>query len=270
MHAPCVRVVARCLSQQNNDPQGKPNEDYLLVDPANGIFIVCDGVTRLPVDGCYPQPSPSAQAAAIFATATHRVLAGGVPAIAPDMTLRTAIAAGNAAVADLNALHGHAIDYLEHDFAGTVAIVGLIAGPALHYAYLGDCAGYTAVVGSARRCTEPQTAHVAQYRTNIGTSRAATLEIRRAIRNHPEHPYGFGVFTGEPAALDFVTCGQLALSPGQTILLASDGLAPLLDRRLAEVYDRLPSEIIALAEQLDVALGLRSDDKTLVSIQILE
>src|SRR3979409_5632 len=39
----------------------KPNEDYAVVDNKELIYIVCDGVTRFPVKGSYPRPSPAAK-----------------------------------------------------------------------------------------------------------------------------------------------------------------------------------------------------------------
>jgi hypothetical protein len=52
-----TRIVARSASKPNNLNYYKPNEDYIIVDDINQIYIICDGVTRDLINGKYPEPS---------------------------------------------------------------------------------------------------------------------------------------------------------------------------------------------------------------------
>ena len=66
------RIVARSETRRSNQYYYKPNEDYLIVDNRNRIYIICDGVTRNLIVGRYPDPSPSYLAAKAFAESVHR------------------------------------------------------------------------------------------------------------------------------------------------------------------------------------------------------
>ena len=75
------------------------------------------------------------------------------------------------------------------------------------------------------------------------------------------------MFTGEATALEWVEWGQHALGPGRTLILASDGLAPYLDRCPRGLADASPAYIRADADQLDAQLNLRSDDTAIILIR---
>lgn len=117
---------ASYTTQQNQSGTDKPNEDYVLVDEAHHLYIVCDGVTRTPVNGRYPLPSPAAEASRRFAEATYKALLEVLPDHPPRHCLEQAVTIGNEAVRAYNTQRFVHIDYVENDFAGTVAIIALI------------------------------------------------------------------------------------------------------------------------------------------------
>ena len=96
----------------------------------------------------------------------------------------------------------------------------------------------------------------------------ATLTIRREFRNNKQSAFGYGVFTGEPQALEFVEYGQIPLAAGQTIVLASDGVAPLFDSAPQMLYETSPEAILAEAEEFEAGQKMRSDDKAVIIVQI--
>jgi serine/threonine protein phosphatase PrpC len=248
-------------TRQNLSGTDKPNEDYVLADAEHHLYIICDGVTRTLIDGRYPLPSPAAEASQVFATTAHQMLLDSVGA-APRDRLTRAVTSGNEAVAAYNARRFTHIDYIGSDFGGTVGIIALIEGDLLHYAYIGDCGGYLIRQSTITAFTYPQTAQIAQhYRKHT------TLQIRRDIRNNRSHPYCYGVFTGQPTALDCVEYGEFMLRSGDTIALISDGLAPYFD---SSPPLPLPSvdEIISAMEQIEREQKLRSDDKTVILVDI--
>lgn len=254
--------------KKNRERRDKPNEDFILADDANSIYIVCDGVTRSPVKGKYPHHSPSAQAARIFAEVARHVLVETLPFVSPPQALIKAVEKGNDGIAEFNRHEFESIDYLENDLAGTVAIVGVIAGDVFHYASIGDCLGYIVSNDKSVGFTHSQTEMVAAYRRKVGFVRDATLRIRRDIRNNKAHPWGFGVLTGESAALDFVEQGDIALHGGETIILASDGVAHLFQSSVQFGDGVVAGLLIQRAERAEKELGIRSDDKAVIVIRI--
>jgi serine/threonine protein phosphatase PrpC len=247
-------------TKQNQSGTDKPNEDYVLVQPP--VYIVCDGVTRTLIDNRYPIPSPAAEASRIFAHAALEALFQSGSNL-PVERLKEAVAIGNQAVGVYNRGRFSEIDYLQNDFAGTVAIIALIENQTLHYAYIGDCAGYLIRDGSISSFTHPQTEKIATYPHNY-----TIVQIRRDIRNNTAHDFCYGVFTGEETSLACVEYGEIPLQTGDEIILISDGLAPYFD---ATPPLPLPSleEIITAMEGIERETRIRSDDKTIIRVEMV-
>ena len=96
------RIVARSETRRNNQSYYKPNEDYLIVNDRNRIYIICDGVTRNLIDGRYPDPSPSYSAAKTFAESVHRNILLNLYSGNPFQNLTSAVMYGNYGIAQLN------------------------------------------------------------------------------------------------------------------------------------------------------------------------
>lgn len=246
-------------TKQNQSGTDKPNEDYLLVQ--HPVYIVCDGVTRTLIDNRYPLPSPAAEASQVFAHATMDILLKNQGSI-PSQRLNEAVSIGNQAVGAYNRERFSEIDYLQNDFAGTVGIIALIEDKTLHYAYIGDCAGYLIRNGNLSTFTYPQTTKIA-----ISPHHYTTLQIRRDIRNNTAHEFCYGVFTGEETALACVEYGEIPLQANDEVILVSDGLAPYFD---GSPSLPLPSNeaIIAAMEQIERETRIRSDDKTIIRVEV--
>lgn len=260
-----------CSIERNRHPgpdgeQDKPLEDYLIKDDTNGIFIVCDGVTRTRKDGKYPVPSPAARAAKSFADTVHCALLN-LLSLPPDERLVAAVKKGNAAVDELNNFLVPEVDYLENDFAGAVGIVAFLEGGHFYYAHIGDCSCLMIRDGTISRLTEPQTAKLEYQRKELGDDNDAIQIIRRSIRNVPGHPAAYGVYTGEDSALQFVEYNKVALTGRETIILASDGLDHVMHKNPGLATELLPGHLIRYAEEEEQLLGIRSDDKSIIVLQ---
>lgn len=251
---------ASYTTKQNQSGADKPNEDYVLVQ--HPVYIICDGVTRTLIDNRYPIPSPAAEASHLFAHASLQAVLTNETSL-PRERLSAAVKLGNEAVADYNRQHFSEIDYLQHDFAGTVGIVAFVENRVFHYVYLGDCGGYLVRNGELSAFTHPQTAEIAAHRSHY-----TTVEIRRDIRNNIHHEYCYGVFTGEETALACLEYGEIPLQTNDEIILISDGLAPYFDQQPAPLPFPSNDEIIVLMEQMERQQHIRSDDKTIIRIEI--
>lgn len=209
---------------KNTKSEDKPNEDYAFFDQELNVGMLFDGVSRDKENGKYPVPSPSAIATKIFA---HSILRSSKNYSDIGLgELQNIISCANKEVQIYNG-------QLNHRFpAGTVGIVFCINKSMLHYAYIGD--SYAAIIrGDNRRVlTECQTAEVIKHKREYTSD-----EIRFDICNHISHPCGYGVWDGNPNAMDFVKYGSIKLHLGDVILLYSDGLCD-------EISSKSNSEIV--------------------------
>lgn len=261
-----ITLAIQSAIKANNTPS-KPCEDFLLVDEANQLFIVCDGVTRSQVNNIYPVPSPAYEVARIIADAFHEAFLTDADRT-PEKMRHYAIIA-NQKVAEYNENVFTEIDYVENDLACAVAIFGMVKGNVFHYLYIGDCYGLTVLPDqSPITFTYPQTALLDAHKTEIGTGRDAIITIRRDIRNNKSHPYAYGAFTGEATALGFLESGHIALQVGQRVILSSDGLADYFSASPELLSSATPDKMIDGAEILEQAQNLRSDDKAVIVLDV--
>lgn len=239
-------------TRRNTHYPDKPNEDFLWFDEAQGAALVLDGVTRNRENGVYPNPSPARAVTEIFAQAACAVLAA--PGEAQEKLL-AAVRAGNAAVARAN--EGFPSDFLP----GTVGVLVLAESGSLHYAYVGDSNGIVISQGRASAFTEPQTKAVHDHRGEF-----TAHEIRTHICNNIRHPYGYGVWTGQDGAMDFLRTGTVPLKTGDRVILCTDGIDAFLSAAGLEALCAMDSRTI-----LEKAMAFQKpegwmDDRTAVII----
>jgi serine/threonine protein phosphatase PrpC len=275
VNTPAVEKFTSSLLRANL--AGHPNEDFVLADETSGVFIVLDGVTRTNFPDKYPDPSPAAQASEKFAVAAHSRLLELLPDNAGAETSRNAlemaVRSGNRAVERLNQdLFGGDINYLDRDFAGTVGIVGVLRGENLYFAYLGDVRGYALrASGSVDLFTEIQTSKVSALRQGPdGWADSTTLKIRSEIRNNKNHDMGFGVFTGESQALDFVKFGVLPLKSLEAVLFATDGIVKLAEANILALRRSSLESIADSAEQIVKESDKSADDIGMIRIEAVQ
>jgi hypothetical protein len=250
----------------------KPREDSHVVDRFNGIVIVADGVTRTASNKQYPVPSPAAMASQEFVAEAHKALCSVIDKLEPMEALKFAARAGNLAVRKVNAELFDTIDYNVNDLAGACAVLTLVRDGKLYYLSNGDCSGYIEKSpGELERFTENQTEKIRDWRKTAPKEEQSKIFSRQHVRNNPSHPAAYGVFTGEESALDskLLSSGCIDLSSVQRVVLASDGTEELFKRKVA-VDLGLPKTVLKAAEALDAAMASRSDDKTLVTLEVFK
>lgn len=239
------------FTSKNSKAQDKPNEDYAAYDDKNYIGIVLDGVSRDREGGIYPNPSPAYEASRIFA----------------NMVLSHAPEIGNRSIANLQEMvidaNKKLAEYntkLGHRFAaGTVGIVFCLEKDCFHYAYLGDCYGSVIRDKNMRIFTNCQTVMVAQH-----SKEYAADHIRFDICNHIGHPCGYGVWDGNPKAMDFVCYGSIRLMSGDVVLLYTDGLAEEIARiSVSDLTQKSLQELFASAMEIG------KDDRTCVRLEVI-
>ena len=259
--------ISSLIRRNRESRYAKPLEDHLPLGSERGLFIICDGATRNRLaDGRYPDPSPAAAAASSFAGAAHASLLQSSGA--PDARIRRAFEAGNEAVAELNRRLFPVIDFNENDFACLAALVGVIEDGRFWFGTIADCTAWAITGGAATLLTTIQTEAVEAWIRGEGIYSRKKERVCREIRNHREHPAAFGALTGEPAALDFVDQGSVALAGLDRLWLISDGVLELFQRGDPRLANAGPEALADAMEAIETAEAIRSDDKTLVLIEL--
>jgi serine/threonine protein phosphatase PrpC len=252
----------------------KPNEDAFSASPTRAAACIADGVTRFRnPDGSYPRPSPARLAAMGLAEAVERLPSPSAPHECEPM-LRACFAAANENIAR--------IECASAERPGTVGSAVLLTGDLLAWAHLGD--GAILLMG-------PNLKPLLLTRDQMTLARAKVRKscpdldpdarkrfMQQTVLNRRDIPDGYGVLTGDPAALDFVETGTVRLEDGQRIVLATDGLGGIwkalsarggqaLAYALGLLYEGELEQIVSIAESIESTEGAASDDKTIVHIK---
>jgi serine/threonine protein phosphatase PrpC len=261
-HVLLNRIVAKSATRRNNLGYAKPNEDYLIVDNKNKIYIICDGVTRNLIDGRYPEPSPSYLAARIFAESVYRKLLLNSYSSNPFQILIDAVIWGNCRIAQLNS---ERINARQKILPGTVGTVAQIIEDKIYYVYLGDCTIWRFRYNKVERFTTSQTEKIKQQHFGLTLS-----NIRESLYNNPNHPLGYGVFTGEEESLYFLGKGITDLHKGDVLMLITDGMDLIFQSdNLIRLRDHEPNSLIDYAEKLELNRCGTSDDKSITILKII-
>lgn len=256
------RIVARSENRQNNLDYSKPNEDYLIVDDKNRIYILCDGVTRDLIDSRYPDHSPSYLAAKAFAESVHRKMLLNSYSCDPFQNMTNAIILGNYRIAQLNS---ERIRGCQKILPGTVGVVTQIIEDKLYCMYLGDCSVWHFRYNSVRRITNSQTQKIKQQSNHLALS-----NIREDLYNNPKNPLGYGVFTGEEESLYFLEKVSADIQIGDVLMLVTDGMDIIFQSdNLIRLRDEDPITLIDYAEKLEMDRNVTSDDKSIIILRVI-
>lgn len=237
-------------------------------------MLAVDGVTRDCEDGKrasrdlagfvhafrhYPRPSPAAEVAQLFAEQ--------YPAVAA-LPLKDSFAALNHFIFQYNLSHFPDPDGLTEDLAGCVASAAVVdckknnAGHKenrVNYGFISDCG--VAVVGpdGELKMSTPDNGPNSPAKEKLfrpiiesfggWSNPTARQYLRTQVRNAPSGE-GYGVFTGEQAAMSYVRTGSFPISSGDSILVYTDGSAPILYENPdslpgGRVLDRTVASLIA-------------------------
>lgn len=237
----------------------KPNEDGVRIDPATGLVVLADGITRTPnTDGYYPDPSPSAQAAELFCS---RVVASrrGFSQVS-IAALQSIVAQGNEAIREFNAERFPRPDFARNDRAGVAMAIGIIEGNTLWLASIADCICVGIRNGNPLRLAWEKTSHSRAEYLRLGE-----IPARENLRNKPGNPLSYGALTGEPEALLFVEYSKIPLDDISRLIFSSDGLLRIAQEEPNLLTSMSPGELVRHGRRLDAANN-ETDDKTVVTL----
>lgn len=210
-----MEFVSTCGTIKNTKIYDKPNEDFVLCDDERNIYILLDGVSRDKIDGKYPNPSPAREVTELFAREAYNYLEKKSGQYNLEQ-IKKAFVKGNEAIENYNIKYN---DFLP----GTVGIICIVVEDRLLYGYVGDCYGRLVSKEEINIFTRCQTKEIAIHKKEFSSS-----EIRNKICNNPQHPYAYGVLTGQKEAMEFVVFGECSLTNVDMVFLSSDGMESYL------------------------------------------
>ncbi len=280
-------------SEIHRDQPEKPNEDAWFFN--TNTVAVADGITRSQSVGS-PYPSMhSTKASNTFVKSVVEKLTG-CTAVSIDY-LKVAISEANDDIRVVNeqlGINKETVDYLYNDYFGTTGIVlhaDIFTGKVV-LGYAGDViAIYLPVNGIPQLITRDQQHgwHTGLYQTFTDKIKRSIYQ-RKVVRNNPEaHDgdtfIGFGAFTGESSVINFVEVTEIQVNPGDRFILATDALRTTAcvvrdeEEDIASYQSALkalegfpveewPRILIELTRQCEVETQTRSDDATIVVIEV--
>ncbi len=238
----------------------KPNEDRLLYDEKNGIFILLDGVTR-PDKEYIDLPGESAVCDIddIFIDVVYRYIADRLTDEDPERILRESVNAANLLIKE----------YRERKSAeewgyypSTIGIIALLRGRTLYYVCAGDCLGMLIRRGTKMLFGKEWTLEAVDM-----------LKMTKAERyakhcNHPENHLSYTVFNGDDVVADSLEFSYIDLHEGDTVILCSDGICDYVKYEKSEkILKETPEEMIARSAIYDEApYATYIDDKAMIKI----
>lgn len=237
----------------------KPNEDRVRIDPANGLVVLADGITRTTdSQGAYPDPSPSAQAADVFCATV--VSARRQFSSLSLQALRSIVEQGNNALREYNAQRFPRPDFACNDRAGVAMTLGVVEGDTLWLASIADCFCIGVRKGTPLRFAWEKTSHSRAEYVRLGE-----IAARELLRNKPGNPVSYGALTGELEGLAFVEYSKIPLNDISRLVFASDGLLRVAQEDPHCLTSMTPGELVRHGRRFDTAYN-ETDDKTVVAL----
>lgn len=229
-----MECAMKALSFTQGNTKAKPNEDYLLCPPDNPIFAIADGVGRSRINGIYPELS-SVYAAKKFCHSVTEAL------VRRDYSMYSAFMVANIAIAELNSSHNitrETVDYFHNDYLACMGVAGRFDNHyprRFEYGFVGDC-GILAYDANCmpKFLSDNRIAVLEQFREEWGfeDTKEKSIYWRSMLRNRPNAPsMTYGAMTGEISALHYLKNGYIDLTPGDTLILFSDGIYPFIFNR---------------------------------------
>lgn len=221
----------------------KEGEDFFLYKQEGSRVIMCvaDGITRDPIGmpylsekswENYPKYSPARKAAIVFCKSF-------IEAIEQGKKLEKSFEYANSKIKVLNKQLKLGKDYLEKDYAACVASGTLLSKGSLSWGFVTDCGLCIFNSKGLKFRTENMMKNTEEYVKKVCKKEGKTWKqpetrawVRGELRNKnlliDKKEVGYGAFTGEKEALNFLQLGKHKIFPQDYVFLYSDGAEPII------------------------------------------
>ena len=238
----------------------KPNEDKLLVDKENGIYIILDGVTRPHAEyEATPFESSALDVGNIFLDEIYGYIKEHISDPDPKEILESAVMLGNRKIKEYR--EKKSLEEWEF-YPSTLGIISILRDGTLHYLCVGDCLGVL-IRGSAKILFAKQLSLEAVDLHNVTKKQRYDVYC-----NHPKNHLSYTVFNGDEVVMDALDYSFIDIHEGDVLFLASDGLASYLKfEKAKDLIAQGANEIRSLSGKYDLPpYAEYADDKTLIKL----
>ena len=243
-----------------------PNEDYIINDTQNNIYIVMDGITRPRDEYKNSKDSIAYDVSKLFAETIHDYIEQNLKDCtdfkSSKLMLEKGFEIANDEVGKM--LISRHREYEGREIPGSVGIVAFMLNHTLIYASFGDCMGIMVrgnrkIIFSDKQTTFPFAfLHKERCRQ----------ELIEEFVNKENSPYGYGVVNGQKGLLSYIDISFVNLEKGDTIYLVSDGISDLIQyAKVKDFNNESLEELVRLSNIQDELMGKPYfDDKTILRI----
>ena len=238
----------------------KPNEDRVLVDKENGVFILLDGVTRVHEEyENAPHESAAGDLGDIVVDEAYHFIIDNILDSDPERILRGAVLAANVKIREYREKKSQ-IEWVYHP--STLGIIGLIRDNTLYFVYAGDCLGVLIRRGAKMLIGREWTLEAVD---KLAMSKA---ERYGKYCNHPDNHLSYTVFNGDDEVTVGLEYSFIDLHSGDTLLIGSDGIGDYMKfEKSADLIKQSPEEMINNSAEYDARpYAEYADDKTLIKL----
>ncbi len=256
----------------------RPNEDYLICDELNKIYVVADGISRSDEEyrDFEDDKSVSGKVSEVFCNSMHKLIKEmllteqNIEDFEGNLIRSFEIANEEverflSTYSDYYMTRSYNQDGKYYEKPGCVAIAAFIFGNKLYYGSVGDCMGILYRGGRRIIFSDKQTDY-AFTQINIERDR---YKLYSEYVNKPDNEYGYGVVNGDKDAVKYFAVSRLDLEAGDIIYIASDGVCDMI--KYGDVEKVSSCDLDVLMEKEDNRrdeLGIRNDDKAIIKIKI--
>lgn len=250
-----------------------PQEDAMLIDSVNNVYVVLDGITRQ--EG-YESDYSAAQKFTneflkIFGESIASNMKNGVKNVA-EILRKTLVKSSEVAYKTLqkdktyldNLSGAKALALRKQKYfepAGCVGAVAVIENGTLYYGHVGDSGIVLIRDGQIIALTRPQT----RYAFKIDNAESNRKLLYDRYVNKPENEHGYGVINGNTDVSHFFKVASIKLNPDDVIYLMTDGIHDYFVDRYDESFNAM--SISAIFEKQRKSSPLKLDDRTMIRIR---
>lgn len=238
----------------------KPNEDRLLVDSENGIYIIIDGVTRVHAEyEAAPYESAALKVGEIFIDNAYGYIKEHIDDDDVENTLRQAVALANGEIRKYREIKSLE-DWVF--YPSTLGIIAVLRGSTLHYLCVGDCMA-ALIRKSSKIIFGRQFSLEAVDRHNV--SKKDRYDV---YCNHPENHLSYTVYNGDEVVMDGLEYSFIDIHEGDVLFLASDGIGDYIKyEKVDDLKALTPQQMISLSGKYDAPpYAEYADDKTIIKL----
>ena len=271
------RLIVKRLSSEHltikNNKDDKldiviPNEDYVINDLQNNIYIVMDGISRKREEYTKNGLSIARDVSELFAETIHKYIEAEMSKVIDfkdaKLLLQEGFKKANLEV-DLM-LKSRKKEFEGYEYPGSVGVVAFIVNDILYYGSLGDCMiillrGDQKIILAKKQTT---------FAFDILHHEKERQLLAEKYINVTDEPYGYGIVDGNEKAYNYFNISYMNLDRNDIVYLVSDGISDYIEYNKNDLINNMTlNQLLEESNKQDILMNKPYfDDKTIIRIKI--